>query len=211
MNKHTAHFTDKLQWLEAVCLWLVLSAFWRTWHLSHNSKKRSCCFHWWWFEIFSWIFSGSQKTRQRVSFCDHTKIWCTQFSINFCSLGSHISQGHSQVRKGIQKGNWNDKQNETVVFWGTQKPGSSEFLEEKAEKNVVGIYLVIKSAGNVNRELFINSHSSRTKVHSMKLLLEVGLNKNKRKYMITLQTMDFWSLLPKKIKRQRVSVCSELI
>lgn len=62
------------------------------------------------------------------------------------------------------------KRMKQLSFGRTQKPRSPEFPEEKAEKNVVGVYLVIKSAGDVNRELFISSHSSRTKVCSMKLV-----------------------------------------
>lgn len=57
-----------------------------------------------------------------------------------------------------------------LSFEETQIPESPQFLDEKAEKNVIGIYSVGKVAGNVNRELFMNSHSARTKACSMKLV-----------------------------------------
>lgn len=56
----------------------------------------------------------------------------------------------------------------------------STVSEEKAERNVVGVYCVIKAAGKVNRELFINSHSTGTKASSMKLVGD-WFNKDKRK------------------------------
>lgn len=82
-----------------------------------------------------------------------------------------------------------------LSFEETQKPDSPQFPEEKAERDVVGVYPVMKAAEKVNGELFINSHRARTKARSMKLVGD-WLNKDKSKLLITQQTVDFWNLLP---------------
>lgn len=61
------------------------------------------------------------------------------------------------------------KRMKQLSFEEKQKPVSPQFPEEKAERNVVGVYPVMKAAGKVNRELFITCHSTRTKARSMKL------------------------------------------